>query len=147
MKKIILSIAMFVTLGTMSAFADSSSVNPKVLTAFKNDFKNTGKVEWSEGVNFFKATFTFNGNYVFAFYSADGDLLGLTRNISSLDLPMNLQRSLKKDYSNYWISDLFELASKNDTSYFVTLENADTKIVLKADANGEWSSYSKEAKE
>ncbi len=147
MKKIILSIAMFVTFGTMSAFADSSNVNPKVLSAFNKDFKNAQSVEWSRGTNYYKASFSFNSNYVFAFYSTDGDLLGLTRNISSLDLPMNLQRSLKKDYSNFWITDLFELSNGNNTSYYITLENSDSRQVLKADANGEWSSFSKETKE
>ncbi|MCZ2458453.1 MAG: hypothetical protein LC128_02410 [Chitinophagales bacterium] len=147
MKKIILSIAMFVTFGTMSAFADSSTVNPKVLAAFNNDFKNTGKVEWTTGMDYFKATFVFNGSYVFAFYSTDGKLLGITRNISSLDLPVSLQRNLKKDYSNYWISDLFELSNGNSTSYYVTLEKAESTIVLKADAGGEWTLYSKAVKE
>lgn len=143
MKKILLSIAMFVTLGTMSAFADSANVNPKVLTAFNNDFNNAKEVEWSTGVNYFKAAFTFNGNHVFAFYTTDGELLGLTRYISSLDLPMNLQRDLKKNYSDYWISDLFEVANNNGTSYYITLEMADTKITLKASGNSDWRSYNK----
>src|SRR5574338_638099 len=143
MKKIFLSLAMFVTLGTMSAFADSSDVSPKVLTAFNNDFNSAKEVEWSVGSNFYRAAFTFNGNHVFAFYDTDGKLLGLTRYISSLNLPMNLQRDLKKNYSDYWISDLFEVANNNGTSYYITLENADTKIVLKANANSDWNTYNK----
>lgn len=143
MKKILLSIAMFVTLGTMSAFADSANVSPKVLTAFNNDFNSAKEVEWSTGANFFRAAFTFNGNHVFAFYNTDGDLLGLTRYISSLDLPMNLQRGLKKNYSDFWISDLFEVANNSGTTYYLTLENADTKITLKANGNNDWRSYQK----
>jgi hypothetical protein len=143
MKKILLSLAMFVTLGTMSAFADSADVSPKVLTAFNNDFNSAKEVEWSVGSNFYRAAFTFNGNHVFAFYNTDGDLLGLTRYISSLDLPMNLQMGLKKNYSDYWISDLFEVANNNGTSYYITLENADTKIMLKATGNSDWKTYNK----
>ncbi|MBS1919936.1 MAG: hypothetical protein JST17_06770 [Bacteroidetes bacterium] len=141
MKKIFLSLVMFVSLGTMSAFADSADVSPKVLSAFSNDFNSAKEVNWSAGVNYFRAAFTFNGNHVFAFYNADGDLLGLTRYISSLDLPMNLQISLKKDYSGYWISDLFEVANNNGTNYYITLENADTRIVLKANADTDWKRY------
>ena len=143
MKKILLSLAMFVTLGTMSAFADSSDVSPKVLTAFSNDFNSVKEVEWSVGTNYFKAAFTFNGNHVFAFYNTNGEMLGLTRYISSLDLPMNLQISVKKNYSDYWISDLFEVANNDGTNYYITLENADTKIVLKANGNSDWKTYNK----
>jgi hypothetical protein len=143
MKKILLSLAMFVTIGTMSAFADSANVSPKVLTAFSNDFNSAKEVEWTVGSNFYRAAFTFNGNHVFAFYNTDGDLLGLTRYISSLDLPMNLQMGLKKNYSDYWISDLFEVANNNGTSYYITLENADTKIMLKATGNSDWRTYNK----
>lgn len=146
MKKILLSLAMFVTLGTMSAFADTvEGVSPKVLKAFNNDFNSTPEVEWSVGLNYYRAAFTFNGNHVFAFYDADGELLGLTRYISSLDLPMTLQRNLKKSYSGYWISDLFEVANNKGTSYYITLENADTRIVLKANGDSDWKTY-KEAR-
>lgn len=143
MKKILLSLAMFVTLGTMSAFADSADVSPKVLNAFNNDFNSAKEVEWSVGSNFYRAAFTFNDNHVFAFYNTNGELLGLTRYISSLDLPMNLQISVKKNYSDYWISDLFEVANNDGTNYYITLENADTKIVMKANANSDWKTYNK----
>jgi hypothetical protein len=56
---------------------------------------------------------------------------------------MMLQGNLKKDYSDYWISDLFEVANNEGTSYYVTLENADTKMVLKASDGKSWRSYSK----
>jgi hypothetical protein len=38
---------------------------------------------------------------------------------------------------------LFEVAKNGETSYYVTLENADTKVVLKAQAGNDWSSYKK----
>ncbi|MBS1622351.1 MAG: hypothetical protein JST10_04135 [Bacteroidetes bacterium] len=143
MKKILLSLAMFVTLGTMSAFADTAEVNPRVISSFKNDFSGAKEAAWYTGTDYFKVAFTFNGNHVYAFYNSDGELLGITRYISSLDLPMNLQRELKKKYSEYWISDLFELANDNGTGYYITLENADTKIILNASANSDWKNYSK----
>jgi len=54
-------------------------------------------------------------------------------------LPLNLQVSLKKSYGNYWITDLFETASHDGSSYYVTLETADTKIILKSTDGGNWS--------
>lgn len=136
----ILSLAIAVS--TLSAFASDANVNQKVLDAFKTEFASAKEVEWSVGANYFKATFNYNGKYVFAFYSENGELLGLTRYLSPADLPLALQANLKKNYEGYWVSDLFE-ASKNDgTNYYITLENADSKIVLKSSGNS-WSVHNK----
>lgn len=140
MKKIILMLA--ITISTLSAFA-GEDVNPRVLASFKNEFASAKEVAWTVTADYFKAEFTFNGQYVNAFYNTDGELMGLTRNITSLELPMNLQASLKKSYEEFWISDLFEITRNNSTGYYITLENADTKIVLKATAGEDWSIYKK----
>ena len=70
----------------------------------------------------------------------------MTRNISSLELPISLQANLKNNYSKYWISDLFEVSNQEGTSYYITMENADSKIVLKSSGNGRWNTYKKMAK-
>lgn len=144
MKKMILALAL--TLCMSLAFAGEENVSPKVLNAFKNEFSTAKEVEWTAGSNYYKAAFTFNGNHVFAFYNADGELLGLTRYLSSLDLPIGLQKDLKKDYSAYWISDLFEVANTEGTSYYITLENAEKKIVLKAADGNNWTTFKKISK-
>jgi hypothetical protein len=144
MKKMILAIGL--TLCMSFAFAGKEDVSPKVLNAFNNDFSTAKEVEWSIGSDYFKAAFTFNGNHVFAFYNRDGELLALTRYISSLDLPINLQKELKKNYKDYWISDLFEVANTEGTSYYITLENAEKKIVLKAPNGDNWTTFKKISK-
>jgi hypothetical protein len=73
-------------------------------------------------------------------------MIAMTRFISSLDLPLSLQTNLKKEYGNYWISDLFELSNSEGTSYYITLENADTKVVLKSGGNENWNTYRKSTK-
>jgi len=144
MKKMIMTLA--VALGTLVAYAGEENVNRKVLNAFKNEFSAAQQVEWTTGNNFYKAAFIFNNKHVFAFYNMDGELIGITRYMSSMDLPLNLQVSLKKNYTNYWISDLFEVAKKEGTTYYITLENADTKIVLKATDGNNWEGYQKTKK-
>ena len=143
MKKMMIILAMMITLGTMSAFAGEENVSAKVLNAFKSDFNSAKEVEWTVGSDFYKAAFTFNGQHVFAFYNTDGEMLALTRYISSLDLPLTLQGDLKKNYSDYWISDLFEVSNNNGTNYYITLENADSKVVLKTEGNNTWKTYKK----
>lgn len=140
MKKIIITLAIVVT--TMSAFA-FRGVNEKVLKSFNSDFKTAREVTWTTGSNYYKATFTYNEKYVFAYYSTEGELLGVSRYLTPADLPVHLQTELKKDYNEYWISDLFEVSKPEGTAYYVTLENADTKLVLKAESSGDWYHYRK----
>jgi hypothetical protein len=141
MKKMIMAIGLLLSMSF--AFANDEIVNPKVLDAFKNEFSTAKEVIWTAGTNYYKAAFTFNGNHVFAFYNMDGDLLGLTRYISSTDLPIGLQKELKSDYSDFWITDLFEVANNNGTSYYITVENAESKIVLKSIDGKKWETFKK----
>ena len=140
MKKIIVTLAIAVS--SLTAFAADNNVNKKVLDAFNTEFATAKEVEWTVGDNYYKATFMYNERYVFAYYNENGELLGMTGYISPLDLPLALQNSLKKNYENYWISDLFEAVKSDETNYYITVENADTKIVLKSSGNS-WSTYSK----
>ncbi|MDZ4793307.1 MAG: hypothetical protein SGI83_03430 [Bacteroidota bacterium] len=143
MKKMIVTLAIAVS--TLSAFASDENVNQKVLEAFNTEFTSAKEVEWTVGTDYYKATFNYNGKYVFAFYNDNGELLGLTRYIQPADLPLALQNNLKKNYEGFWVSDLFESSKHNETNYYITLENADTKIVLKS-SNNEWNAYSKSKK-
>ncbi len=136
----ILTLAIVVS--TVCAFAGDSNVNQQVLDAFKTEFSTAKEVEWSVAANYYKATFNYNGKYVFAYYNEIGELLGLTRYISPSDLPLSLQNNLKKNYENFWVSDLFEASKNESTNYYITLENADTKIILKSSEN-KWESFSK----
>jgi hypothetical protein len=144
MKKIIITLA--VALGTMCSFAREANVSSTVLDAFKSEFSSAKEVTWTVSRNYYKAAFIFNDQHVFAFYSTEGELMGTTRYISSLDLPVNLQAGLKKAYSNYWISDLFEVSNSEGTGYYITVEDADTKIVLKSTGGENWRLYQKTTK-
>lgn len=144
MKQFILLIA--TALCSISAFATNPEVDPRVLASFKTEFASAKEVTWSASEDFFKAEFIFNDQYVSAFYSKEGELIGLSRNISSVDLPLNLQAGLKKAYGEYWISNLIEVTRSNSTSYYITVEDADTELVLKASAGEGWNLYRKTKK-
>lgn len=139
MKQMIVTLV--IALSSFSAVAGEGNVNQKVLDAFKTEFATATEVTWTEGDNFYKATFNYNGKYVFAYYDANAELLGMTRYLSPVDLPLFLQNGLKKNYEGYWISDLFEVAKSERTNYYITIENADTKLVLKSEDNS-WSTFS-----
>ena len=124
----------------------SEKVSQKVLTSFKTEFTTAQDVDWETGSNYFRAAFTMNAQRIFAYYNVDGQLLSIARYISSIQLPVNLYADLKNDYSKYWISDLFEVSNSEGLHYYVTLETADTKLVMHSSNGGSWSTYSKNKK-
>lgn len=132
-----------ISLSTVFAFAGEEKVTQKVLNAFNAEFSTAKEVEWTIGSDQYIATFNYNGDYVFAFYNTEGNLLGLTRYITPDALSMNLQISLKKNYSDFWVSDLFEVAKNGQTDYYITLENANKKIVLHSNSGKDWEQFKK----
>jgi hypothetical protein len=128
MKKIILTLAIAVS----SLFAFAGDVNENALNAFNTEFANAKEVRWNETNGVYKVSFVHNNQYVSAFYTTEGELMGVARNISSLDLPKTLQNKLKIDYADFWISGLSEVSAGDDTDYYITMENADAKVILKS---------------
>lgn len=148
MKKIMLALAVILTVGLTSAFAkNSEDINRNTIASFKNDFSQATQVSWQDGKEYVKATFTLNDQVMFAYYSKESnELMAVERNILSDQLPINLFTSLKKDYSGGWISGLFEMAKPDHTVYFATLENANERVVLKSNSSNEWMVYKREKK-
>ena len=64
------------------------------------------------------------------FYSKDGRMLGVARNIHFSSLPLMLQIGQRKNYKGYWITEIYELTNGDGTRYYLTLENADKKMKL-----------------
>jgi hypothetical protein len=141
-------IGVFVLLTSISsAFANGKEeVNERIIRSFEKEFAGAQHVQWVSTKDFVKVTFTLNEQVVYAFYEQNGNLLGVTRNIVSSQLPINLLTDLKKNYSTHWITDLFEMASNNENVYYVTLENGDQKLILKSSGTTSWEVYRKERK-
>jgi hypothetical protein len=134
-------------IGSLSAKSNPGDepVSPVVLHSFNQSFAHAEDVNWSVTREFYKAEFLLNCQYVFAFYSKDGSLIAATRNILFTELPVILQTNLKELKNGYWISDLFELSNENGTTYYLTLENADQKVVYQS-SKTEWNFYHKKIK-
>jgi hypothetical protein len=146
MKKMMMALMMMVTVGTSVALAGDEKVSSRVLKTFNNEFANAQEVTWTAGADFYQAAFSLNGQRVFAFYSTGGDLIGTARYISSLQLPLQLFKELKNDFSEFWISDLFEVNNSEGTQYYVKLESAEARLMLKSTNGGDWSFYDKKRK-
>ena len=147
MKKSILMWAMMLTMGLTSAFANNEeTINQRAVSSFKKDFANAQDVKWESSKDFVKATFKISDQVMFAYYSPTGDLMAVTRNIVSSQLPINLLANLKRTYGAYWISDLFEVSAATDASYYVTLQDADNRVILKSNGISAWELFKKEKK-
>ena len=140
MKKITIILALVLTVSTSFAFTGGESVNNRTQATFNNEFTQATNPTWTVSKDFDKVSFSMNGQQLVAYYNKAGEFMAVTRNISSLQLPANLRKSLKKVIGSSWITDLFEITNLDDTSWYVTLETADTKIVLKSEG-GRWTTF------
>lgn len=141
MKKILLTLVIAVS--SLGAAFAGEEVSAKVLGAFKKDFTYAREITWTVADHYYQASFIYNDQYVSAYYSPEGELIGLTRFISPTDLPLALQSDLKVNHADFWITDLFEVSKDGQTVYYITLEDADAKIVLKSVDGGSWENYKK----
>lgn len=145
--KILIGVFIFIT-GISSAFANDNreEVNSKIIRSFQKEFAGAQNAQWVTTKDFVKVTFTLNEQVVYAYYDQTGSLLGVTRNILSGQLPINLLTDFKKNYSSYWITDLFEMAVNGENVYYISLEDSDHKVVLKSNGTNGWDVYRKDKK-
>jgi hypothetical protein len=149
MKRRIFTIALLFSLSVTSIFANTKEevVNYRAQNSFKQEFAQAQNVKWETGRDFVKATFTMNDQVMIAYYSNGGSLLGVTRNITANQLPLALLSDIKKNHKNTWISDLFEVTTNDETSYYITLQDADQTLVLKSVGGTGWTNFKKEKKD
>src|ERR1700679_1288598 len=122
-KQITLTVAVIMTLGIGSSFAAPIAKNGQeaINTSFHRDFRQAELLSTNAGKDYTKLTFKMHGVILSAFYSDNGELLAVTRNIPSNQLPLRLLMELKNNYANYWITDLFEINSNGSSSYYIPL--------------------------
>ena len=145
-KKLAIAVALLLTVGVTSSFATPTDKTDVIKASFRKDFKKAELMEMEAGDSYNKLTFKMNDMVLYAFYTDNGELLAVTRNIKSNQLPIQLLLDLKRDYANYWITDLFEFNGDGSNSYYITLENADTAITLRATSSDNWQLYSRKNK-
>ncbi|MGN6420372.1 MAG: hypothetical protein ACTHMC_22885 [Pseudobacter sp.] len=142
MKKSIL-MGIFMMMVALSSFAHTGEINENILRSFNNQFAGAQDVNWEEGKSISKVTFRLNGQVMFAYYREAGELVAVTRNIISGQLPITLLADLKKNYQDFWITDLFEISADDNTNYYITLQSADQMLVLKSSGMQGWQTFKK----
>ncbi len=144
MKKFLMALCLPMLFCFTGAFAsDTLPVNEKAQETFKHIFTQAKEVNWDNNTAYCKVTFKLNENLLTAYFTEEGDYLGVVRNVLSSHLPIRLQTSLQKLYEGYWISDLFEYAKDNSTGFYMMIENADQSILLQSIDGSDWNVFRK----
>lgn len=147
MKKMITAVVLSTVLLINAAFANKTdNVSFKVENSFRQEFSQATDVTWGKTDGFYRAAFKMNNEVMTAYFTNDGQFMGVIRNLLSTQLPINLQTSLKKEYEGYWITELFEFAKPDSNGYYVTIQNADQVVILQSTDGSSWSTYSKTKK-
>jgi hypothetical protein len=139
MKKLTNIIAVLAIFISGSAFAfTADNVTREVKEAFEKKFNGARGVSWKESNDLFFASFELNQRKLTAAYNADGELLGLSRNISISEVPLTVSESLKRNFGDYQILEsVTEVLYDGQTSYYINAENATRSLQLKCYADGE----------
>jgi hypothetical protein len=138
-----LLLVLFLTAVSSFSFAGAANdLSPRLRTSFQHDFKNAHLIGTEIHENFIKVTFTKDNNILFAYYATNGKLLGVVHNMLSNELPLELQMSLKQNYGDYWITELFQINGDDESGYFVSLQNGDEILNLRSTPDQGWEVYS-----
>ena len=141
------TLALALTTLAVSAFANNTnSVNQKVLNTFNKSFNNAELVSWEVKSDLYKVTFRTGGKTMFAYYKHDGEQVAVSRNLHMDQLPLTLALELKEKFNDSWVTDLFEVATTDETAYYATVENSTHITIYKAVGTSGWAVFKKEKK-
>ena len=137
-KKIFVATAAFLMTLTATFAQDNNPVPDAIVKVLHQDFKNESNVHWKTTANYYKASFTVDGQSIEAFYDFDGKRIGVSRFLHVEQLPMSLVKEVKDKEAFYTLSELFELLTDRGTEYFITYKNDKETKTYKSDGNSWW---------
>lgn len=134
------------TLSLTSFALPGDGIATPVSDAFHKDFQHAEILSCNVTDKFTRLSFKMNGVVLNAFYSEDGELIAVSRNILTTQLPISLMLSIQENYPDYWVTGLFEISGRSENAYYLILENADRKLTLRSADRTRWEIYKKEKK-
>ncbi|RYY39260.1 MAG: hypothetical protein EOO08_11190 [Chitinophagaceae bacterium] len=141
MKTIIIALSLISSLFFNKLSAAPREENPVVLAAFQTRFAAAQDAEWTELNGLYKVRFTLDGTVSSAYFNNEGILVAMTHQLSPASLPAALRASLRSEMAGRWVTELFVVETEKGRTWYVTLENADEKLVLQSAAGRKWKNY------
>jgi len=131
MKKIIVTIAV-VVLGLSSAFAsESSTIDPKIISAFEKEFSFAKNAKWEAKDDLTQVSFLLNDQAVTAWYNSEAVLVTIARNILYAQLPISVINALEKNYRDAALFGIIEVIHNNEVHYQLTAQRKNKTLLLK----------------
>ncbi|HXB06324.1 MAG TPA: hypothetical protein VNW04_04395 [Puia sp.] len=147
MKRLSIAVILFLTvLGTTRANPLIGKEEPRFVGVenFHRQFPQATEVRYKVKGQFTEVNFIWNGLQLQAFYDNEGNALATARNIDKSSLPVNVQLTLQKNYSDGVITAAIEYTDTNDgLSYYVTVAGAKTTYLLHVSTSGDISVFKK----
>ena len=143
MKKLLIS-ALFSFAVYSFSFANTTekSFSFKGAESFAKMFANAKDVNVKTVGEYTEVKFSWNDEKIQAFYNTDGELVVTSRNIKLNQIPLPALKTISEKYTDYTTTEVIEFDhAEEGLSYYVGMENADKKIILKVSTDGEVSTY------
>lgn len=137
MKKLFIA-ALFVLAIGSSAFAidGTKKVSRQTENSFNILFPGASNVSWEQSEKYFSASFTLDAESLTAYFSKDGELIGTSQQVDIDQLPSKGLRRIKKDYSNYKITDAIKFDQDDRSNFYVMVEQGNCKQILEVSPYG-----------
>jgi hypothetical protein len=170
MKKLVVSLAMFLAVFGTALAADGTKISYRVEEAFKKEFAGATSVKWDvirkhdlyqahfiynnerinaffdvEG-NLYQAHFIYNNERINAFFDVEGNLIATGRYVAVAHLPLMLRKNMIEKYKGYQVQDVIEFVQGDETSYLISVENEKSKLLVHGYINGSAYIFKKEKK-
>jgi hypothetical protein len=142
MKKIILA-TLLVAL-SIASFAGGNKADKKLLSDLQTTLKSSTNVQWKTTNDYNRATFSFNGKPVSAFYDLnDNSFIGFGFRLNETEIPKEVKDAIQKKYSDWSIVDgLLFIDEYGYANYFAQVHKGKSDLALKV-ANGHAFIYSR----
>lgn len=115
----------------------AENVSKKVTQAFNQKFAHAKMVSWNEYESFYFAEFVINEKTLKVGYSDQGELLAISRSLSTDLLPLAVTDALSENYKEYKIpTNVTEIVMQGYTRYYLTVEGKTRFLLLNCSPDG-----------
>lgn len=146
MKNLLLTALLSVSIFASAFAIDESKISVTVRESFKGEFKETENVEWSIKPNFVKASFTYKGEAMDAFYDFSGKKIGTSHHVTMNEVPLSSRKRLSAKYPNHKVTEAIEFVGPEEEAYYISLENEKESLIVKITDHSTMSLFKKSSK-
>lgn len=136
MKKLFFAVLIAASAGISAFAADVTHVNYRVRSAFDAAFAGATDVSWHITPRYVAFAFQLNNEKMEAFYSPEGEQIGISRHVSFDKLPASAIKKIKKNYPDYQVKEAIQMDINDESNYYVSLQNGNLKRILEISAFG-----------